>query len=634
MYTRKIQLANYGPIEALDIGFPFDGDNPQPVVLVGENGSGKSILLSHIVNGLISSKGVAFPETPEVESGKVYKLRSSFYIKSGSEYYFGRVDFEDSFFTSEIRTLYNKQEYSDIPTGISGTAAQDIWEKMDSENNDHYDSNFSNDSSSINQVKDIFSKNCILYFPFNRFEEPAWLNEYNLKAQAQYMNMQRLIGHTNRRVINYSSFHDNKDWLFDVYYDRSNFEMQHHTFPVDFHDGRGPVPITALRGHSGQSTNTYMIAEQILRSVTRGQDVRFNIGGRHNRAVSIISGVGANLRQLVPNIFQLSSGETALLNLFLSILRDFDLCGSPFSSAADIRGIVVVDEIDLHLHTIHQYEVLPSLIQMFPRVQFIVTTHSPLFVLGMQRLFGEYGFALYRLPQGDHISAEEFSEFGNAYQALTETIKFSVDLRTAIEDAQKPIVFVEGTTDQQYLRKASQRLGYEALLESVEIKDGGGVPGLKNIWNRFKPPLSDITSQQIVLLYDCEQQIPPSNRGSISRQSIPLQSNNPIKEGIENLFNEDTIEKARRHRTAFIDIDPGRTKTIRGKPQDVLEIWTVNEDEKTNLCDWLCENGTPEDFQGFRVVFELLKGHLGLHSQPSEDAVQVEGNTANPDTSP
>ena len=46
-------------------------------MLVDENGSGKSILLSHIVNGLISAKGIAYPETPEVELGKVYKLRSN-----------------------------------------------------------------------------------------------------------------------------------------------------------------------------------------------------------------------------------------------------------------------------------------------------------------------------------------------------------------------------------------------------------------------------------------------------------------------------------------------------------------------------------------------------------------------------
>lgn len=40
-------------------------------------------------------------------------------------------------------------------------------------------------------------------------------------------------------------------------------------------------------------------------------------------------------------------------------------------------GIVLVDEIDLHLHPIWQQRIVPSLREAFPRVQFILTTHSP-----------------------------------------------------------------------------------------------------------------------------------------------------------------------------------------------------------------------------------------------------------------
>ena len=72
----------------------------------------------------------------------------------------------------------------------------------------------------------------------------------------------------------------------------------------------------------------------------------------------------------------MSSGETALLDLFLSILRDFDLSGATFNNAAEIRGIVVVDEIDLHLHAVHQHEILPSLMRMFPKVQIGVDSQT------------------------------------------------------------------------------------------------------------------------------------------------------------------------------------------------------------------------------------------------------------------
>jgi hypothetical protein len=49
---------------------------------------------------------------------------------------------------------------------------------------------------------------------------------------------------------------------------------------------------------------------------------------------------------------------------------------------SDLRGIVLIDEIDAHLHPKYQYELPNLLSEIFPKVQFIVTTHSPLPILG------------------------------------------------------------------------------------------------------------------------------------------------------------------------------------------------------------------------------------------------------------
>ena len=616
MYTKRIRLLNYGPIEKLDIEFPFSGETPQPVVLVGENGSGKSILLSHIVNGLLEAKGTAFKETPEVELGKVYKLRSSSYIKTGSEYYFGRVDFEGLYFNSEMRTRRNKQDYAEIPAEILGSSAQAIWEKMSPEENDEYDSNYTPDPNKEGRIKDVFSKNCILYFPFNRFEEPAWLNEENLKAQARYMDINRVIGHTNRKVIASSPLRDNQNWLFGVIYDRAAFELQTRPLNLPVNDGKATIPIPLFSGYSGHATRAYEAALQIVQSLTRRRDARFGVGGRNERVVSVESATG----QLVPNIFQLSSGETALLNLFLSILRDFEWSGARFSTTEEIRGIVVVDEIDLHLHAIHQHEVVPSLIKMFPKVQFIVTTHSPLFVLGMQKAFGEDGFALYRLPQGQQISPEEFSEFGDAYKAFAETQTFSVDVQAAIGKSQKPIVFVEGITDKRYIEKAAEFFGKEPVLACLELRDGGGCGKLTKIWKDSVLPLTNTLKNQVLLLFDCDTEKAPMEKGKLLQRSIPKQGQNPIGKGIENLFTKSTLERALQHKPAFIDIDPGRTKMVRGEPLIVPEKWTINENEKTNLCDWLCENATEEVFKGFSVVLDLLEESLELDTEVSSEA--------------
>jgi len=53
MYLKLINDENIGPIEKLNIEMPFNNEgNPKPVIFVGENGSGKSMILSNIVDSL------------------------------------------------------------------------------------------------------------------------------------------------------------------------------------------------------------------------------------------------------------------------------------------------------------------------------------------------------------------------------------------------------------------------------------------------------------------------------------------------------------------------------------------------------------------------------------------------------
>lgn len=47
----------------------------------------------------------------------------------------------------------------------------------------------------------------------------------------------------------------------------------------------------------------------------------------------------------------------------------------------EMQGIVLIDEIDAHLHVSLQRKILPFLNNLYPKIQFIVTTHSP-FVIG------------------------------------------------------------------------------------------------------------------------------------------------------------------------------------------------------------------------------------------------------------
>jgi predicted ATP-binding protein involved in virulence len=61
------------------------------------------------------------------------------------------------------------------------------------------------------------------------------------------------------------------------------------------------------------------------------------------------------------------------------------LSAHPQNSLDDLQGIVLIDEIDAHLHPKYQYELPQLLSKVFPKIQFIVSTHSPIPLLSLPK---------------------------------------------------------------------------------------------------------------------------------------------------------------------------------------------------------------------------------------------------------
>ncbi len=73
----------------------------------------------------------------------------------------------------------------------------------------------------------------------------------------------------------------------------------------------------------------------------------------------------------------LSDGYSAILSIVIEIMMRME---NKSSRNYNIQGIVFIDEIETHLHIDLQKKILPFLTSFFPKIQFVVTTHSP-FVL-------------------------------------------------------------------------------------------------------------------------------------------------------------------------------------------------------------------------------------------------------------
>lgn len=72
----------------------------------------------------------------------------------------------------------------------------------------------------------------------------------------------------------------------------------------------------------------------------------------------------------------LSGGELAYFLLAVDLARRLFL-EFPNTTLAEAPGLVCIDEIELHLHPAWQRKILTLLTEVFPRCQFIVSTHSP-----------------------------------------------------------------------------------------------------------------------------------------------------------------------------------------------------------------------------------------------------------------
>ena len=73
----------------------------------------------------------------------------------------------------------------------------------------------------------------------------------------------------------------------------------------------------------------------------------------------------------------LSDGEKCTLALFGDLARRLALANLGLENPLHGQGIVLIDEIELHMHPLWQRKVLKVLRNTFPNIQFIITTHSP-----------------------------------------------------------------------------------------------------------------------------------------------------------------------------------------------------------------------------------------------------------------
>jgi len=148
------------------------------------------------------------------------------------------------------------------------------------------------------------------------------------------------------------------------------------------------------------------------------------------------------------NISQLSSGEKFLLVLVTDLARRLAIANPNRENPLSGFGIILIDEVDLHLHPAWQRVIVPKLQRTFPECQFIVTTHSPMVLSGVrpQHVIILNNFRV--LDNTPHT-------FGRDANSILYEL---MDVRERPEEIQVRIDEIYELTDEHELEKAKNRL--------------------------------------------------------------------------------------------------------------------------------------------------------------------------------
>lgn len=476
MYLEKIIFHNRAPFDHIEMNFRDTGAN----VLTSINGKGKTTILSHVTDAFYELAKPAFPQEFEGKENKLYRISSPLYNITFDEPSIVYCRFKESetiYDYIDIRGNCTKEQYNhaiDVGNKINyysfqGELTQQGFSKF---------WNFQNNDFRRN----IFEQNVLNFFPAYRFEIPSYINNAYLKP-IEHLMKNRITGYLPNQIEVISDITYFANWLLDIVLDmKINEQIQ---FVVR---NNNLIPVTIPAKENNILTNLNIILSNILSSKKYKGNIRFGIGNRNGgmTRIAIMNDIDNEHLTICPSIFQLSSGELALISMFGEIIHQADNL-MPNISLNEIKGIVLVDEIEKHLHITLQKVILPKLFTIFPNIQFIVSSHSPFLNMGLAEQLPESHKIFDLNHNGVSCSAYKNELYEEVYNMMIlENVRYAElynGIKKKIETLKKTLVITEGKTDIKHILKAKEKLGITDIDFEIIQKEyqPGGDPDLHKL---------------------------------------------------------------------------------------------------------------------------------------------------------
>jgi len=314
------------------IGIEFDA---RLNVLIGLNGAGKTAILDSIAISLIP-------------------MISRFLKKNGNRIFFKDTDVRNGEFFSKIYSGIDYHFWS-INKTINVKKQNNVLGELDSLSSKIL-SDLENNSSANVPILAYYSTTRIL------FEENL---KYGFdKSKPEFLQFNAFKNCFNTSV---NSFNDFIQWFEEEegYEDKVRLDNDNNY--------RNPK-LQAIR----KSIELFLNGFESMQADFKNIRIKKERNNNHLKYQSpIVSNLVINKNGIDFQISQLSSGEKMMLMLIVDIARRLSIANPSLDNPLLGEGIILIDEIDLHLHPQWQRDIVPAITQTFPNCQFIMTTHSP-----------------------------------------------------------------------------------------------------------------------------------------------------------------------------------------------------------------------------------------------------------------
>lgn len=446
MKLKKVLIINRAPFERLDLSL----DKGNVFVLSGINGTGKTTVLSYVVDAFYELAKQGFENEFSDKSNKFYRVSSGIYaidkvlpsivyfrFEHNGEIY-DYIDVLGNCMKEQLEELLGTETKIDFQAVVNALNNVNVVKKWS--------------KNTKKTIKELFDNGIYTYFPAYRFEQPSYLTDpymVNLKFKRET----EFNGYLMNPIEVTSDLDNITNWMMDIVLD------------AELYEGQNLVTLTQINK---------VFSELLMAKV--GKPTRIGIGPRNLGATRIQVVRQEDLQQVYPTVFGMSSGELSQMCMFVELIKQADRLGY---SCSNITGIVIVDEIEKHLHMIMQKETLPKLLKLFPNIQFIVSSHSPFFNMGLE----DFLSSKYKLFDMDNRGMECLPDqnelFRTVYNTMVEVNNRYAEryhnLSKQISESSRPLIITEGKTDWKHIKSAIKALKIDDFPgDFLEFEDNMG----------------------------------------------------------------------------------------------------------------------------------------------------------------